>query len=71
VGNAVVRNRVRRRLRESARALWNEGELPAGIYLVIVGPDAAEASMTTLRDSLRRAAQATVEQTGGSHDAAE
>ncbi|MFN7148011.1 MAG: ribonuclease P protein component [Microthrixaceae bacterium] len=64
VGNAVVRNRVRRRLRESARALWAQGELPAATYLVIAGPDAAEAQMTTLRESLRRAAQATAQPAG-------
>jgi ribonuclease P protein component len=36
VGNAVVRNRVRRRLRASFRELVRAGQAPAGAYLVRV-----------------------------------
>ena len=42
VGGAVVRNRVRRRLREALRALHRSGALPGGAYLVRVSPAAAE-----------------------------
>ncbi|HXW80420.1 MAG TPA: ribonuclease P protein component [Acidimicrobiales bacterium] len=40
VGNAVVRNRLRRRLREAARRL---GDLPPGLYLIRVNPATATA----------------------------
>ena len=54
VGNAVVRNRVRRRLREAARALGTE--LPRGFRAVIVArPRAAAAGYQDLALSLRRA----------------
>jgi ribonuclease P protein component len=39
VGNAVVRNRTRRRLREAARLLFRE-EPAVGVDLVLVGRDA-------------------------------
>jgi ribonuclease P protein component len=39
VGNAVVRNRTRRRLREAARLLFQEKH-PVGMDLVLVGRDA-------------------------------
>jgi ribonuclease P protein component len=40
VGNAVVRNRVRRRLREIARSLERDGEMSPGDWLIIVAPGA-------------------------------
>jgi ribonuclease P protein component len=54
VGNAVVRNRVRRRLREAARHV----ELPAGSYLVRVNPAAATLSFQELSTHLSRAVRA-------------
>ncbi len=45
VGGAVVRNRLRRRLRELARA----SALPGGAWLVSAGPAAGTASFTELR----------------------
>jgi ribonuclease P protein component len=67
VGKAVVRNRVRRRLREGLRALLQEtppdavGVGPRGAWprsfeaLVVVRPVAADADYATLQASLRRA----------------
>nr|WP_261567072.1 ribonuclease P protein component [Frankia gtarii] len=60
VGNAVVRNRVRRRLREQVRARL--GQLPAGTMLVVRAlPEAASASSEllgqALGDALARAAR--------------
>lgn len=49
VGTAVVRNRVRRRLRAALLSL----EPPAGDYLIGVAPSAAEASYQALRSDLR------------------
>lgn len=63
VGNAVVRNRVRRRLREALRALLLERTVAApalhgGIasfnLVVIARPDAATADYWQLRDALQR-----------------
>jgi ribonuclease P protein component len=63
VGNAVVRNRVRRRLREALRSLLDSDFPPAALYrgvasfdlLVIARPEASEASYAQLHSSLRRA----------------
>ncbi|MDR9392411.1 MAG: ribonuclease P protein component [Trueperaceae bacterium] len=57
VGNAVVRNRVRRRLREALRALVADRDLgERGVdLLVIARPSAADADYHALRDSLRTA----------------
>jgi ribonuclease P protein component len=53
IGPAVVRNRVRRRLRAAARDIdVATGGLPAGAYLVSVRPDATERSYGELRDGL-------------------
>ena len=50
VGNAVVRNRVRRRLREIARA----EEVPGGWDLLIIArAKSADASFPSLRDAYR------------------
>jgi len=48
VGPAVVRNRVRRRLRAAAREL----ELSAGAYLVAVDPAAVDVDYHDLRQHL-------------------
>lgn len=56
VGNAVVRNRVRRRLREAFRARIGRGPTPAGADVVIIArPDAAAADYDALAASLERA----------------
>jgi ribonuclease P protein component len=55
VGNAVVRNRTRRRLREAARRVLREEPL-AGADLVLVGRKAtARRPFADLVDDLRRA----------------
>lgn len=58
VGNAVVRNRTRRRLKEAARLVLNgpDAAPPAGIDLVLIGRDATRARpFAELMDDLRRA----------------
>lgn len=55
VGNAVVRNRTRRRLREAARAVLRE-EAVAGADLVLIGRDGTRNRIfTALKDDFRRA----------------
>ncbi len=55
VGNAVVRNRTRRRLKEAARLLLRERPV-AGADLVLIGRDATRSrDFTALQDDLRRA----------------
>jgi ribonuclease P protein component len=55
VGGAVVRNRLRRQLRHASAELDQLGRFAPRAHLVIVRPEAAGASMTTLRASLERA----------------
>ncbi len=55
VGNAVVRNRVRRRLRVLMRECLDEGLLDAGQFLVSVGPGAVGIDFDELRVHLRSA----------------
>jgi ribonuclease P protein component len=59
-GNAVVRNSLRRRMRESARLI--APTLPRGSYLLRVEPAAASSQASTfascVQDALQRAAQA-------------
>ena len=65
VGKAVVRNRVRRRIREGLRALLRErpvlaadamaGGRPSCDLLVIARPEAAEADYHALKHALERA----------------
>ena len=58
-GNAVVRNSLRRRMRESARAV--AATLPRGTYLLRVEPAAARTEpavfATQVKDALIRASQ--------------
>jgi len=51
VGNAVVRNRLRRRLREAARHM----QLPPGSYLIRVAPAAIDLSFQEISAHLSRA----------------
>jgi ribonuclease P protein component len=51
VGSAVVRNRLRRRL----RALWRELTPPAGDYLIVTSPGAAALGFDELRAGLHTA----------------
>ncbi len=55
VGSAVVRNRLRRRLRDELAGLARAGRLPAGAYLVALSPAAAAVDGPTLREHLRSA----------------
>ena len=55
VGNAVVRNRTRRRLKEAARLVLL-GQAPAGMDLVLIGREATAARpFADLMDDFRRA----------------
>ena len=54
MGGAVVRNRIRRRLRESARRLNNEGACRGLDIVVIARQGAAEADFDRLDDTLQR-----------------
>jgi ribonuclease P protein component len=55
VGNAVVRNRARRRLKEAARLLLRQQPV-TGVDLVLIGRDATGARpFLALQDDLRRA----------------
>lgn len=55
VGNAIVRNRTRRRLKEAARLLLRE-RAPEGVDLVLIGRDATRGRpFPALMDDLRQA----------------
>ena len=55
VGNAVIRNRTRRRLKEAARLLLREQDV-TGVDLVLIGRDTTRGRVfTDLIDDLRRA----------------
>ena len=55
IGNAVVRNRTRRRLKEAARLELTDHPL-AGVDVVLIGRDATKGrTFPELRDDLRRA----------------
>jgi ribonuclease P protein component len=59
VGNAVIRNRTRRRLKEAARLLLR-AEPVAGVDLVVIGRDATRGRpFLDLIDDLRRALRKT------------
>jgi len=53
IGNAVVRNRTRRRIREAIRHLEPRTR-PGWDFLVVARPASAEASYQQLAESLRR-----------------
>ncbi|MDA8380069.1 MAG: ribonuclease P protein component [Actinomycetota bacterium] len=55
VGNAVARNRVRRRLRAAVETM--AGNLPAGAYLITAGADACDLPFDQLRAQLWKAIQ--------------
>jgi len=55
VGPAVVRNRLRRRLRDELAGLARSDRLPAGAYLIGLGAGAAALDGPTLRHHLRKA----------------
>lgn len=56
VGGAVVRNRLRRRLRALCADLQRSGQvaLPAGALLISVGPDAVRRTPDELRNDVVR-----------------
>jgi len=55
VGNAVVRNRMRRRLRELGRAILPQAGLPGADHVLIGRAGGIERPFETLADELRRA----------------
>lgn len=54
-GSAVLRNRIRRRLRAALGELAAAGAVPAGAVVVSAGATAATAPFPSLRDDLARA----------------
>ena len=50
-GNAVTRNRIKRRLRECFRP-WL-GDVKTGLYVIVARPSAAEAAFDDLRKDVR------------------
>ncbi len=50
-GNAVTRNRIKRRLRECFRP-WI-GDVKTGLYVIVARPSAAEAAFDDLRRDMR------------------
>ena len=50
-GNAVTRNRVKRRLRECFRPYL--GDVKTGLYVIVARPSAAEAAFEDLRKDVR------------------
>ena len=61
-GNAVLRNSLRRRMREAARATATS--LPRGIYLLRVEPAAAQRDRALFRADVQRALQRAAAGTG-------
>lgn len=55
VGNAVVRNRIRRRLREAARAVMPGASRPGYDYVMVARPHALRAPFSDLVRDLERA----------------
>lgn len=53
VGPAVMRNRLRRRLRDELGGLARAQKLPAGAYLIALAPPAAALDGAALRSHLR------------------
>jgi ribonuclease P protein component len=59
IGNAVIRNRTRRRLKEAARLVL-AGHPVSGVDLVLIGREAtARRDFAALQDDLRRALRKT------------
>jgi ribonuclease P protein component len=54
VGGAVVRNRLRRRLRALVSELAGRGLVPSGALLISAGPDAALRTSDELRNDMVR-----------------
>ncbi|RFC62116.1 ribonuclease P protein component [Fulvimarina endophytica] len=54
VGNAVVRNRIRRRLREAIRVTAGEAMKPGVDYVIVARRDVLEVAFGTLTDELSR-----------------
>lgn len=55
VGNSVVRNRLRRRLRDEVDGLVRDQRLAAAAYLIALAPAATTLDSMTLRGHLRSA----------------
>jgi len=55
IGNAVIRNRAKRRLREAARALLPEFGLPGYDYVLIARNSTTARNWTELLDDTRKA----------------
>ncbi|MGE0178467.1 MAG: ribonuclease P protein component [Sphingomonas sp.] len=55
VGNAVVRNRMKRRFRELARAVLPEAGLPGADHVLIGRPSGIERPFQLLAEELRKA----------------
>ncbi len=55
IGNAVVRNRMKRRLRELARELLPAGGIPGADHVLIGREGGIERDFGLLRDELRKA----------------
>ena len=58
VGNAVVRNRAKRRLREAARAVLAEAGRPGIDYVLVARPDTATRPFESLKADLAQAVAA-------------
>lgn len=58
VGSAVVRNRLRRRLRALVADLAGSGRVPAGTLLISAGPEAAQRNPQELRNDVVRLLEA-------------
>jgi len=54
VGNAPVRNRIRRRIHAILHDLAQDGELPGGMYLMTAKRSAATVTSSVLRSDLER-----------------
>jgi ribonuclease P protein component len=64
VGTAVVRNRVRRRLRAVMAEACRRDEVPSGSYLVSVSPRGGDLRFADLRTAVRTALRGVAEEAG-------
>lgn len=53
LGGAVIRNRIRRRLREAARLTFPHHALPGRDYVIIARPAAMDMPFESLREEMR------------------